>query len=172
MKRHMIRSNVMRKTIRWTVLTSLVIALTVTSAAPAAAAKAPVGKTYFVVSVGVASDAAEAYELDYGCVRFTPTLFCQESRCGEWERTADGRQTSREWPMAFHWTIVDDETGAAVEIDGKGRIDSRGPKSSISAVARGRDPETGVAINFAFAGRAVGAARCERLVTEYLAGNR
>lgn len=152
---------------------ALFLASTVTGAA-AHAAKAPIGKTYFVASLGMATDASEAYEVGVGCLTFTRTQVCDEAGegdCGDWWGTDEGVQTRKQRALAFEFILIDDETGMPVEIDGTGRIDTRGPRSSLAGVARAREPESEVAINVAFAGRAVGAEKCRRLVEEFEAEN-
>jgi hypothetical protein len=141
------------------------------AASPATAAKPPAGRTYFVVSLGVATDRSEAYEIDAGCIRFTATEICQADECGTWRRTSVGQQTPNQASIEFQFTLIDDETGLPIEIVGQGRVDTRGRKSSVGAVGRGLEPLSGTRINFAFAARAVGAARCARLVEEFEAEN-
>lgn len=138
------------------------------------AAKAPAGKTFFVVSLGMATDASEAYQVDVGCLSFTRTQICDDAGagdCGEWWGTDEGVRTRKQRSLAFEFTLIDDETGMLVEMDGTGRIDTRGPRSSIAGVARAMEPNSGVDINVAFAGRAVGSEKCRRLVDEFEAEN-
>jgi len=153
---------------------AIVLASFLGAAAPAQAAKAPAGKTYFIVSLGMATEATEAYELDVGCLTFTRTQICEdagEGDCGDWWGTDEGVQTRKQRSLAFEFSLIDDETGLPVEIDGTGRIDTRGPRSSVAGVARAQEPTSGVDINVAFAGRAVGNQRCQRLVDDFQAEN-
>ena len=138
--------------------------------APAKAAGAPVGRTYFVVSLGVAFDSSEAYEIDAGSLHFTRNELCEtDGDCGVWWRIEDPNHLARQSAAGFQFDLTDDETGLPVRIEGRGRIDARGPKSSIAAVAQGIEPASGVTINFALAGRAVGARKCERLAAQFAA---
>jgi hypothetical protein len=139
----------------------------------AAAAPPPVGKTYFILSLGMASDRAEAYELDAGCLRFTKGGMCEvdevDGDCGDWWYLEDEPRARKQKAMGFAFDLFDDETGLPIRIEGRGRIDSRGPRSSIGGVGEAVETTSGVKINFAIAGRAVGAARCERLVADFTA---
>lgn len=142
-------------------------------AQPAGAAKAPAGKTYFVVSVGVASDPSEAYEVDVGCVRFSRTEICDtDGDCGSWWRMREEVPLRQQWQVGFEFELIDDETSLPIRINGIGRIDSRGAKSAIAGAAHGVELTSGETINFALAGRAVGAARCERMARDYLNAQR
>jgi hypothetical protein len=165
----------MKHTIRTTALVLSILGVAFLAATAATAAKVPEGRTYFVVSIGVATDEFEAYELDAGCLTFTATEICDNDEvaedCGTWRPTSRGKQTRKQKSFEFEFSLIDDETGLPVEIEGQGRIDTRGRKSSIGGVAQGLEPISGVKINFAMAGRAVGAARCARLVEEFEAGD-
>ncbi len=155
---------------RWSVpetLAVLVVGFLVTGE-PASAAKAPVGKTYFVVSLGNASDQSQAYELDAGCLRFTRDELCEtDGDCGTWWRLEEQNRPKKQWAVGFEFELIDDETGLPVKIEGVGRVDSRGPKSAIAGATHAFEPTSGVTINFALAGRAVGEARCEQLVADF-----
>ena len=74
----------------------------------------------------------------------------------------------QQWQVGFEFELTDDETGLPIKINGVGRIDSRGAKSAIAGAAHGVELTTGETINFALAGRAVGAARCEQMERDYL----
>ena len=141
------------------------------AAEPAAAAKAPVGKTYFLISLGMATDEFEAYQLDVGCVRFTRDEMCDSGAdCGPWWRIDEADRAKQQWRVGFEFEMIDDETGLPIRINGTGRVDSRGKRSSIAGAGHAVEMTTGRIINFAMAGRAVGRARCERLVADYAAG--
>ena len=138
------------------------------SAPTAEAAKPPVGRTYFIVSIGVASDATDAYELDVGCLQFKREVLCDtDGDCGTWWRIDEDNPAARQWAAGFEFDLTDDETGLPIHIEGRGRIDGRGPKSALAGVAHGVETTSGVTINFAFAGRAVGATKCRRLVADF-----
>ena len=165
----------MKHTIRIAPLVLMILGIALLAATAATAAKAPGGKTYFIVSLGVATDDFEAYDLDVGCITFTDTEICQASGgsedCGSWRRSSSGKQTKKEMSFVFEFSLIDDETGLPVEIEGQARIDTRGRKSSIGGVAQALEPISGTKINFAMAGRAVGAARCARLVEDFATEN-
>ncbi len=146
----------------------IAVGLFLLAATAASAARPPDGRTYFVVSLGVASDRSEAYEVDVGCVQFSDDEFCEDDgACGTWFRTTAGLQTLKQSSIGFEYTLIDDETGATVQIDGQGRVDDRGAKSSMGAVARGLEAGSSSKINFAFAARAVSPARCLELVATH-----
>ena len=67
----------------------------------------------------------------------------------------------------FLFTIVDDETGAVIEIEGEARIEARGRRSTIAGAAFAKEPVTGTRINFGFVGRQVPPAQCLELVEEF-----
>lgn len=160
------RSSRLKKTPVPVMLAALLVAL-LASAEPASAAKTPVGKTYFVVSLGLSSDPAEIYQPDVGCLQFTRTEVCdRDGDCGRWWRIEEERQP-RQWGVRFEFDLIDDQTGQPIRLEGQGRVDARGPRSSIAAAAHGQDENSGVTINFALAGRAVSLARCEQLVADF-----
>ena len=135
---------------------------------PTTAAEPPTNRTYFIVALGVATDVFEAYQIDVGCLRFTRDELCDTGDdCGAWWYIEDESRTPRQWAAGFEFELIDDETGLPVDVEGRGRIDGRGPKSSFAAVATGVETTSGETINFAIAGRAVGPQKCRRLVNEY-----
>lgn len=149
-----------------------VLGIGVLLAAQPATAAPPVGRTYFVVSLGVGAgaDASGAYDVDAGCLRFGRDEVCEtDGDCGIWWPIEGERRARRQMAAGFEFFLTDDETGLTLHILGRGRIDSRGPRSSLAAVAHAVEPTSGVTINFAIAGRAVGPGRCERLEAEFLA---
>lgn len=149
-------------------LTALFAVALVAATQPLSAAQPPVNRTYFIVALGVATDAAEVYQLDVGCLTFTRSELCDaDGDCGVWWRLEDEVRTPRQWATGFEFFLTDDETGLPIHVIGRGRIDGRGPKSSLAAVAHGVEATSGTTINFAVAGRAVGPRKCERLVAEY-----
>lgn len=154
----------------WILALLATIALLVSS--PAGAAKAPIGKTYFIVSIGLSTEAPEAYVPDAGCLRFTRDQMCEsDGTCGDWWPTEDAERAPKQSPFAYEFEFIDDETGDLITVEGIGRIDMRGPKSAIAGVGLATEPESGVKLNFAIAGRAVGPGRCEQLVEEFTSGN-
>ena len=84
-----------------------------------------------------------------------------------WWWIPDAKQLKKQWQVGFEFELIDDETGLPIKISGVGRIDARGPKSSIGGAAHGVESISGTMINFALAGRAVGEARCEQLVADF-----
>lgn len=152
------------------VVAAVAMALILALTSPANAAKPPVGRTYFVISIGTERAEGAEYAMGAGCVQFTATEFCQDDECGSWSRTTTDVQTPTQTSFTFEVTVTDDETGLPVEVDGEGRIDSRGRKDALAAAASGLD-SSGEQINFAFAGRSVRAARCPQLVEEFEAAN-
>lgn len=163
----------MRANRKYVVGALIAAGLVLLAATAASAARPPAGRTYFVVSIGVATDRSEAYEVDVGCVQFSDDEFCEaDGACGAWFRTTAGLQTLKQSSIGFEYTLIDDETGATVQVDGQGRVDDRGAKSSMGAVARGLEPGSGSKINFAFAARAVSPARCLELVAAHERRNR
>ncbi|MCP4201183.1 MAG: hypothetical protein GY769_04535 [bacterium] len=155
---------------RWCVPITLVVLVVgfLITALPASAAKVPAGRTYFVVSLGNTSDQSEAYELDAGCLRFTRDELCEtDGDCGTWWRVAEQNRPKKQWAVGFEFDLIDDESGLPVTIEGLGRVDSRGPKSAIAGAAHAFEPTSGVTINLAISGRAVGESRCEQLVADF-----
>lgn len=157
---------------RLPVALAILVAAILASAEPVSSARAPIGRTYFIVSLGLGADRTEAYEPDAGCLRFTRTEICEvEGDCGKWWPIEEERLARRS-AVGFEFDLIDDETGLPIKIEGLGRIDSRGPRSSIAGVAHARDEASGLVINFAIAGRAVGLARCRQLVADFEASRR
>ena len=129
----------------------------------------PTDRTYFVASLGLATDRDEAYEIGVGCLRFTATGLCDmDGDCGEWQLDTWGEPGPRQGSGSFSMDLVDEETGLVIQIDGTARIDARGPKSTIAGAARAMEPTSGLEINFGFVGRHVPQGRCARLVEDYL----
>lgn len=129
----------------------------------------PAGRNYFITTLGLATDRHEAYEIAVGCLRFTDSEMCgTDDQCGPWQLDTWGEPGPRQGQGSFTMSIVDDETGLIIELDGTVRIDARGPKSTIAGVARATEAVTGLEINFGFVGRHVPQARCARLVEDYL----
>lgn len=143
-----------------------VIALPQMTAAAAARPSVPEGRVYFTTFEGLGDT---PYEVAVDCLEVSATEICLDSEtvCLEWTRTEGGAQTRRQTSFEFRAEFTQD--GMLLEIDGQGRADDRGPRSSISAVARLRAPELGAKINLAFSGRETSAAECRALVDEFRA---
>lgn len=147
------------------------LALLASTAASWGAAAPPAGRYYFVASLGLATVSGGSYELGVGCLRFTETQICTlDNECGTWETTSWGEPGKQQGEGIFSITIIDDESGSTVQMDGVARIDSRGHKSSIAGVARAKELESGLRINLGIVGRQATRARCIELVNEYEAG--
>lgn len=144
------------------------------AAAPAAAAPPPVARSYFVVSLGtVGSSPSDAYELDAGCLRFSRHSLCDtDGDCGAWWPVQQEPDAARRRSLGFSFDLTDDQTGLPIRIEGRARVEARGRRSALAGVAHASEPTSGVSINFAFAGRAVGARKCERLAADFEAARR
>ena len=131
---------------------------------PAAMAKNPVpeGRTYFIFIMGL-DDSPYGIEVD--CLTFDANQACtpEGDVCLDWQRTQGGVQTNRE--VGFSLSTQFEEDGLIIRMDGQGRVDSRGRKSSLSAVARAE--ALGEQMNFTFAGRQVKRSQCIRLAEEF-----
>lgn len=147
-----------------TLMTLFAIALLVAVPAPAERGAAPPeGKTYFTLVLGLAED----FEPFATCVEFDRDQICAgEEVCGRWTRTLGGVQSRRETSFSYLIEFVN-EDGLPGELEGQGRVDDRGPRSTIGAVGRLRiDGQT---LNFGFVGQPVKAGRCPELVAEFQA---
>ena len=122
-----------------------------------------------ILDITVVNVPTSPYEVEASCLEVNATEFCLDSEdtCLAWTRTEGGAQTRRQVSFEFQAEFMDD--GMLLELDGQGRADDRGPRSSISAVARLRAPELGAKINFALSGRETSAAECQDLVEEFQA---
>lgn len=142
----------------------LVAVLAAIAATSPAAAKdpAPAGRTYFILVVGLDED---LYRPQADCLKFDPTQVCtlDGQMCFDWFRVEGGVQEARESGFALTAEIDDGE--AAISLDGQGRVDSRGNRSSISFA--GHLEALGQRLNFSFSGRQVGAAKCMRMASEF-----
>jgi hypothetical protein len=125
---------------------------------------APEDRTYLVYVVGLSDD---PYETMADCLTFDASQACTPDRstCLSWQRTEGGVQTGRESGFSF-FDETDDE-GVLVTIEGQGRVDSRGAKSSISAVAQAF--ALGQRLNFSFSGRQIGLGKCLNKLEELAA---
>jgi len=151
-----------------TVARCLVFAAAMLTAAVAMADPPPVGRTYFVATVGLAGDISEPYDLSVGCLEFTESEICVVGGdCGTWQTESWGDPGPRQGAGRFMIQITDDETGLAIDIAGEARIDARGKKSTIAGAAHAIEPMIGLELNFGFVGRHVPQARCLRLVEQY-----
>lgn len=139
--------------------------------APASGANkglAPDGRTYFAVITGVGDS---PYEVQASCIQFHTTEMCVvDGDCFEYSLTEGGVQTRHQTSFQFAGTFLDD--GLEVRIDGQGRADNRGRRSSLAAVAHAmvEDPVTGqrAGLNLSFSGREVGASRCQQLARDLM----
>ena len=127
---------------------------------------APEGRTYFVVVIGLGDD---PYVPEVDCLTFDATQACtlDDQTCLSWERAEGGLQTNKE--SGFSLTTTIDSDGLMINLEGQGRADSRGSKSSISAVARAAALDE--QLNFSLAGRQTTRNQCLRRIDEYMAQN-
>lgn len=123
---------------------------------------APEGRTYFIVLIGLDDD---HYRPEADCLTFDATQACTPGgqTCLEWQTTEASSQGSRESGFSIATQI--EENDMVITIEGQGRIDSHGRRSSISAVAKAA--AQGAQLNFGFTGRQTGRAKCLRLVEEF-----
>lgn len=141
----------------------LVLLTSVALASPAVAKGAPPdGRTYFILVVGLGDD---AYAPEADCLTFGATQACTLSGdpCLDWQRLEGQTQSGKE--VAFGLSTMLEEDGVVIALAGQGRVDSRGPKSSISFA--GHAAAEGMQINFSFAGRQVGRTRCQQQVEAF-----
>lgn len=138
---------------------ALVVALGVISQ-PAAADRPPVGRTYYALAVGLET----GYDIQDQCFEFHDEKLCSLDGliCGSWQATTE---PGREMELSFDLTTVAD--GDLMQLQGAGRLDSTGRKSSIAGTGsfgpvEGRDQ----AANFSFAAREVGRSECLDLLED------
>lgn len=127
-----------------------------------AGAQAPQDRTYFVYLMGLNDD---PYEVDADCLTFNATQACSidDEFCLTWQRTEGGLQTRKE--SGFSFTAEIDEEGLVITLEGQGRLDTHGRKSSISISAHAS--ALGQKLNFIAAGRQVRRNRCGQLVEDF-----
>jgi hypothetical protein len=140
----------------------LLVSLLVSSAA-VAKEPAPEGRTYFILVIGLADD---PYQAEPDCLTFDALQACtlDGDTCLDWEPLAsspDNRQTD------FSMTTELEDDGLIILLEGRGTVESRGAKSSISYAAHASVLDQQA--NFAFAGRQTSAARCRRAVDDFRA---
>ena len=132
------------------------------SSALVAKSPAPEGRTYFIHVIGFGDD---PFMAEADCLTFDATQACtlDGQTCLDWSRIEEGRQTVRESGFTMS-TEIDDE-GLVITMEGQGRVDSRGPKSSIAAV--GQAAALDQRMNFTFAGRQTSRSRCLDMVEDF-----
>lgn len=131
-------------------------------AATAEAAASPVGKTYYTVLLGL----AEPYDMSASCFEFGLNALCSTDgdTCGSWVMTdSRGRQGAFDFDLALL------EDGVPVRIQGEGRLERQGKRSSIGGT--GRIAGAGPMFNYSFAGREVKKGRCLEMLGEGPAGD-
>jgi len=116
----------------------------------------PAGRTYYTVIVGTGETITD---LTSDCLSFDATEFCtSDGTCGSWSVTsAENKMTGFDFSI-----VLLDEDGVAVDVEGRGRVDFKGPRSSVGAAARAS--AQGAQINFSLAGRSLGKAQCLNLL--------
>jgi len=146
------------------ILLLTVLAMLLLSPTAMARNPAPEGRTYFIFIMGLEDD---PYGIEADCLTFGANQACtpEGDICLDWQRTQGGVQTNKEGGFALHTQF--DQEGLIIRMEGQGRIDSRGRKSSLSAVARAAALD--VQLNFTFAGRQVKRSQCLRLAEEFRA---
>jgi hypothetical protein len=130
--------------------------LLLTSAA-SEATRPPVGRTYYTVLVGV----AEPYDISTACFEFGPNGVCSTDgdTCGSWLRAGGhGKQTG----FTFDMSLL--ENGELIKLQGEGRLDTLGRKSSIGGT--GRISGAGPRYNYSFAGREMPKNRCQHMLVD------
>ena len=146
----------------------LLIALSPLFLVSTAQAKNPVpqGRTYFILVMGLGED---PYSPEADCLTFDATQACtlDGGTCLDWQRLEGQTQSDRE--VAFALSTQFEEDGITITIEGQGRVDSRGARSSISYVAQARALDQ--KMNFGFSGRQIGPSRCMQMVADFQAQN-
>ena len=122
----------------------------------------PEGRTYFVYVMGLNDD---PYEASADCLEFDEDQACSldDQFCLRWQETEGGLRTNKAFGISFAAEI--DSDGVLITMEGQGRVESRGRRSSISAV--GRAAALGVQLNFVFSGREVGRRKCQSMVEDF-----
>ena len=148
--------------IRWCLLVLPVLAAAVAAPAePAAATGPPVGRTYYTTAVGL--DAG--YDVQAQCFEFHRDKVCTLDGliCGSWAPTGGTRS---EQGLSFDLTTIAGDD--LMVLEGRARLDARGPKSSIAGTGRiGAVDGDGAGVNFSFAAREVGRAECLNLLEQF-----
>jgi hypothetical protein len=123
----------------------------------AGAARPPIGKTYYTVLVGL----AEPYDISTACFDFGPNGVCSTDgdSCGSWLRAGGpGKQSG----FTFDMSLLDN--GNLIRLQGEGRIDTLGKRSSIGGT--GRISGAGPRYNYSFAGREMPKIRCQQMLAD------
>ena len=143
------------------VLLLTLCAMLITGSTAMARGPAPEGRTYFIYVMGLGDD---PYEVGAECLTFDAVLACSlNQNCLNWERAEGGLQTNKE--SGFSVAAELDDDGLIIAMEGQGRVNSRGRRSSISVVARAS--ALGAQLNYVIAGREVGRGRCRRMVEDF-----
>lgn len=131
--------------------------LSLLAATAAVQAAPPAGRTYFTIVLG--SDSPLSWEAE--CLHFTDTEWCtSDGTCGTWIRTHDEGAES-----AFVFEGSGTADGRQVLLEGRGRIDDRGAKSSLAAAVH--LTTAGPTTNFGITGRSVPRRRCQRELRDF-----
>ncbi len=128
-------------------------------AEPAVAARPPVGRTYYTVAMGLEGP----YGMRAECFEFYEEKLCSIDGvvCGVWQPTAD---FGPQMPFSFDLTTLDD--GELMQLEGVGRLETQGQKSSVAGTGRFVPVDGGRGANFSFAAREVGRQECLDLLGE------
>ena len=146
----------------FTFLLVLFLTLGITTTVAQAKNPAPEGRTYFVLVMGLNED---PYRPEPDCLSFGATQACtlDGDTCLDWQRLEEGSRSDRE--SAFSFTTQIDDDGVIITIQGLGRVDSIGPRSSLALVAHASALD--VRVNFTLTGRQVGPARCRQMAEDF-----
>ena len=128
-------------------------------AEPAKAARAPIGRTYFTLAVGLES----SYGITAQCFEFYEDKLCSLDGliCGSWKPTGKGRH---EMELSFDLTTVSD--GELLELEGLGVLKAKGPKSSVAGTGRVGPVDRARRENFSFAAREATRNECLALLED------
>jgi len=137
-------------------------AMLLTGSATVANGPPPEGRTYFIYLMGLEDD---LYDISADCLEFDETQACSigDQFCMTWQEAEGGSPTSKAFGISFAAEI--DSEGLLITLEGQGRVETRGRRSSISGV--GRAAALDVQVNFAFSGREVGRSKCLRMVEDF-----
>ncbi len=125
---------------------------------------APAGRTYFAVFLGLEDE----LEPSAGCLRFKRSELCvDETTCGTWR--LGGRPARRQAGLEIEFDYVDEESGTRIVIDGRARMDKRGPGNTVAGVALIRVGE--LRVNVGFVAQPAPPALCPELAAAFNAVN-
>ena len=140
---------------------STLLVLAALIAGAASAARPPAGRTYFTILLGL----EEPYSSGADCLAFTARGVCSlDGTCGTWLSVEEDGKLG-----AFSLEMEWQEEGVPVRLDGRVRVDDRGPKDTIAGAMRMRLGDQ--ASNFGLTGRSTNPRKCRRMLWEWDARN-